>query len=318
MKVLISGGASYIGAWLIPLILGDGHLVTVYDSMLFGNGCLPDNDNCRAIKADVRDEKAWRDACKGQDAVIYLASISRELMCQENEKLAYEVNVESFRPAVITAKEALVRRFIYGSSVAVYGSSDHDAMEDEPLAPSTIYGRGKAACEAILAEYQDDGFCCTVTRSASVCGYSPRQRFDLTINKMVHDAVRLRKIKVSGGAQKRSHISIKDITRFYRFLLDVAPSRIAGQAFNVVTENQSVKESAMMVARIVGNTNIEVGPRTDDRSYSVDGGKALRVLGFKPAHLIEDAVNDLKVRLEAGYWKDSMTNPVYQNLADVA
>lgn len=313
MRVLVPGGCSYIGAWLVPHLLGDGHVVTVYDSMMFGNGHMPDNDNCRVIKADVRDSEEWSHACKGQDAVIYLASISRELMCQQNEGLAYEVNVESFRPAVAAARDAGVKRFIYGSSVAVYGSSESDAKEDAPLEPTTIYGRGKAACEEILREFEAD-ICCTVTRSASVCGYSPRQRLDLTINRMVHDAVRKHEIKVEGGPQKRSHISIKDVARFYRMLLDVSTTRISGQAFNVVAENQRVKESAFLVARIVGNTAIDVGPRVDDRSYSVDGEKAMRVLGFKPAFKIEDAIRDLKVRLDAGYWKDSLTNPVYQNM----
>ena len=317
MKVLVSGGASYIGAWLVPQLLADGHVVTVYDHMLFGNAHLPDNDNCTLIKADVRDLTAWAKACEGQDAVIYMASISRELMCQNNEKLAYSVNVESFRPAVVAARDAGVKRFIYASSVAVYGSSDHEMTEEEPLAPTTIYGRGKAACEAILAEYYSGTFCCAVTRSASVCGYSPRQRFDLTLNKMVHDAVRLGEIKVAGGAQKRSHVSIKDLTRFYRRLLDLPAWRISGHAYNVVEQNQRVKESAMMVARVVGNTRIDVGPRTDDRSYAVDGTKAQIALDFEPSHSIESAVHDIQVRLEAGYWKDSLTNPVYQNMAVV-
>ena len=313
MNVLIPGGASYVGAWLVPHLLGDGHVVTVYDSMLFGNGCLPDNDNCHVVKADIRDSEAWAKACKGQEAVIYLASISRELMCQQNEGLAYEVNVESFRPNVEAARKAGVKRFIYGSSVAVYGSSDHDAKEDEPLAPSTIYGRGKAACEVVLKDFEAD-MCCAVTRSASVCGYSPRQRLDLTINRMVHDAVRRKEIKVEGGMQKRSHVSIKDLARFYRRLLDVKASRIAGQTFNVVDQNQAVKESALMVSRVVGGTAIDVGPRVDDRSYSVDGTKAKLVLGFYPSNPLEQAVRDLMVRLDAGYWKDSMTNPVYQNV----
>ena len=301
----------------MPQLLADGHVVTVYDHMLFGNGCLPDNDNCKIIKADVRNLDDWTKACEGQDAVIYLASISRELMCQQNEALAHEVNVESFRPNVLAAKQAGVKRFIYSSSVAVYGSSDHEMTEEEPLAPTTIYGRGKAACEAVLADYHSATFCCTVTRSASVCGYSPRQRFDLTLNKMVHDAVRLGEIRVAGGAQKRSHVSIKDLTRFYRRLLDLPAWRISGHAYNVVEQNQRVKESAFMVARIVGKTHIDVGPRTDDRSYAVDGTKAKIALDFEPSHSIESAVNDLKVRLEAGYWKDSRTNPVYQNMAEV-
>ena len=309
-----------MGAWLVPHLLADGHKVTVYDSLLFGRGFLPDNGMLTVIKGDVRDTSSWSEACDKQDAVIYLASISRELMCQQNEQLAHAVNVAAFEPAVIKAKRRGVRRFIYASSVAVYGSSDHEMTEDEPLAPTTIYGRGKAACEAILFSHQSDDFCCTVTRSASVCGYSPRMRLDLTINRMVHDAVRKDVITVEGGEQVRSHIHIKDICRFYQYLLNEERGMVAGQAYNVVLCNETVSETAHDIWRIFINppkekwVAVKTVPRVDNRSYAVSGAK-MRSTGFAPQFSTEDAIRDVKLRLEAGYWPDSETNPQYQNLA---
>lgn len=323
MNILIPGGASYIGAWLVPLLLADGHNVTVFDTFFFGNGFLPENDSLNMVKGDVRDTDAWRAACVNQDAVIYLASISRELLCQQNEPLAQAVNVQCFSPAVEAAKDSGVKRFIYASSVAVYGSSDHEATEDEELAPSTIYGKGKMACEKILLKAESKEFYVSITRSASVCGYSPRQRLDLTVNRMVHDACRNGVITVEGGEQIRSHVHIRDLCDFYKLLLTRHADLIAGQAFNVVAVNQSVIESAEMVARVVSEPTrrsinmpyIKVTERVDDRSYAVDGTKAQNILGFVPKNSVQQAVREMADKFNAGYWPDSLTNPIYQNMA---
>ena len=312
MKVLVPGGASYIGAYLVPHLLGDGHFVTVYDTFTFGDAFLPrDNAHLEIVKADVRDQDAWKKVCKGKDAIIYLASISRESMCQKYETLAHEVNVECVGPDIEIAKGEGVKRFIYASSVAVYGSSDTPATEKHPIRPTSIYGRHKAECEDLLWKAQAHDFICTATRSASVCGYSPRMRLDLTINRMVHDAYRRGSITVEGGEQVRSHIHMKDICRFYRLLLDY---QISG-AFNVVAENQKIKDSAALVSSIIDCDTV-VKERVDDRSYSIDGHKAWAVLSYVPKLPISQAVYDLKARFDSGNWKDSMTNPVYQNVIE--
>lgn len=319
MNILISGGASYIGSWLVPHLLAEGHKVTVYDTLMFGNGFLPtDNENLKIVKADVRDSMSWGAVCEGHEAVIYLASISRELMCQQYPDLAKSVNVDCFEPDLEIAKYKGVKRFIYASSVAVYGSSEIPVKEDAPLNPTTIYGQGKEVCEKVLWKYGSDDFCVTATRSASVCGYAPRMRLDLTINRMVHDAYRKGVITVEGGEQQRSHIHIKDICDFYKLLLAYRGDFIGGQAFNVVAANQRVKESAEDVHRIFLESgkfvNIKTTPRVDDRSYAVSGEK-VKVLGFAPQHSISEAITDIKARFDSGHWKDSLTNPIYQNMA---
>lgn len=314
MNVLIPGGASYIGAYLVPHILAHGHSVTVYDTLYFGSGFLPkDNGHLRVVKADVRDQKKWQEMCAGVDAVIYLASISREMLCQQKPELARQINVDCVEPDIRIAKDAGVKRFIYASSVAIYGSSDCALNESSPIRPTTIYGEGKARAEEALWKHASRDFVCTATRSASVTGYSPRMRLDLTINRMVHDAYRKGKITVEGGSQIRSHIHMKDICDFYLRLLDA--DNVAGEAFNVVAENHSVNYSAQMVSRIM-DCNVEVKPRVDDRSYAIDGMKANRVLDFIPKRPIEHAVYDLRANFKMGMWPDSETNPVYQNLRD--
>ena len=314
MKVLIPGGAGYVGAMLVPWLLARGHRVTVYDTMLFGNGCLPqDNAHLKIIKGDVRDAKMFAAACQGHEAVIYLASISNNDVCEQHPDLAESVNVVAMQAIPRIATAAGIRRFIYASSVAGYGASDKPSTEEQALGHPTPYTQGKLCGEGSTrgqSEY-------TIIRSASVCGYSPRMRFDLTVNMMVHDAVRRGVITVNGGEQKRSHIHIQDLCDFYALIIDLAHERSAGQVFNVVAENMTVMETAEIVAEATG-ARIEVLPRSDNRSYSVDGTKAREVLGFKPKRTVEQAVLKLKAHFDSGYWKDSLTNPRYMNVVEGA
>ena len=314
MKILVVGGAGYIGAWLVPYLLTQEHHVTVYDSMMFGNGHLPDNENLTIIQANLQYTDQFKIACEGKDAVIYLASLSNNDACNADLLLSDEINITGFRNAVVAARSSSVQRFIYASSAAVYGSSNEEAVETEKLEPSTLYGHGKRFGEAWLLAHQQDNFTCVITRSASVCGYSPSMRFDTTINKMTHDAFRHGVITVNGGEQKRSHIHMKDLCRFYELLLNAPKEKIAGQAFNVVAENQTVMESAQLVTSIIPNTRIEVKPRSDDRSYSVSGKKAQEVLKFNTKWTVMDAVIDMHARFKDGYWEDSLTRWEYQRV----
>lgn len=316
MNILIPGGCGYIGSMLVPQLLSDGHRVTVYDVQWFGRGHLPgDNDQLTVIKGDVRYLDLFKTACEGKDAIIYLAGLSNNEMCEKKPLLHDAVNRDAFPPVVAIAKAAGVKRFIFASSVAAYGSSENCVQETQPLAPSTLYGWAKEFCENWLLAHQSDDFKVAIVRSASVCGYSLHQRFDLTVNMMVHDAVRCGVITIHGGEQKRSHIHIRDVCDFYILLLGVPEEKIAGQIFNVVAENQTVNETSELIADFTGCKR-EWKSRSDNRSYTVDGRKARESLGFSPVKTILDAVRDLKMRFDAGYWPDSLTNPVYQNMAD--
>jgi nucleoside-diphosphate-sugar epimerase len=314
MNVFVPGGCGYVGAMLVPHLLAARHRVTVLDTQWFGDGHLPDNDNLRTIRGDIRDHKGYWSACEDQDAVIFLASVSNNDLCIQQPELALDVNLRIFPRCVQAARARGVKRFIYASSVAAYGSTEHDATEEVPLNPTTPYAHAKAQCEAVLLDHCVPEWTIAITRSASVCGYSLRQRFDLTVNKMVHDAIRNGHIGVNGGTQKRCHVHVRDLCSAYQLLLDAPKETIDGQAFNIVSENQTVADTAKIVSEETG-AEITLAQATDSRSYTVDGSKAQKALGFTPLKTVRHAARDLKTRLDAGYWQDSKYNPAYQNMA---
>lgn len=323
MKVLVLGGCGYVGSWMVPHLLAAGHRVTVYDIQYFGDGYLSkpgDNDNLNVIKGDIRDLPKLAEAMQGAEAVIQMACISNDHSCQLDEALSTSINYDAFEPMVIAAKKAGVRRFIYCSSSSVYGISDApDVFEDAPLVPLTLYNRYKAACEPLLFKHQSPDFVCTIIRPATVCGYAPRMRFDLTVNIITAHAVLKNLITVFGGEQRRPNLHIKDMTECYKLLL-VAPSeKIAGQIFNVGQQNMKVSEVAELAKRVVesefGKTvGIETTASTDTRSYHINSEKIFHVLGFKPKFTLEDAIRDICVKFKMGMWKDALENPLYTNV----
>ena len=315
MKIIIPGGSSYIGSRLVPQLLTEGHEVTVYDTLVFGDGFLPANANLTLVKADVRDAHSWRSACQGKEAVIYLAGISREITHRQQPSLTHAINVGCFSTNVSIAKQEGVKRFIFASSVAVYGNSETPSVESSPLIPVSLYGKGKKSCEEELWAYGSSEFTVAATRSGSVCGYAPRMRFDLTLNKMTHDAFRFGAITVENANQKRSHVHIQDLCDLYALLLSAPKETIEGAAFNVASENQTLLESAQMVASAIGNTTVSFTNLTEHFSFPVDGSK-VKTLGFDYGKSLSDAVNEVWLKFDSGYWMDSLTNPLYKNMVD--
>jgi nucleoside-diphosphate-sugar epimerase len=175
--------------------------------------------------------------------------------------------------------------------VAAYGSPEDEAAETRFLAPSTLYGHAKQYCENWLLGLQSDDFICTITRSASVCGSSPTMRWDVTVNKMIHDGLK-GSIKVNGGSQFRCHVHIQDLCDFYELLLEAPEEKVRGEVFNVVETNEAIRDTAEAVGKIIGCPVI-YGPATDDRSYMVSGNKARSILGWKPKRSYTEAITEV-------------------------
>jgi nucleoside-diphosphate-sugar epimerase len=321
MKVLVTGACGYVGSLLVPHLLAAGHVVIGYDTQWFGKGYLPgDNEHLRLIKADIRDLAKLREPLSGTDAVIHLACLSNDVDCQLDEKLSTDINYHAFEPLVLLAKQYGVKRFIYCSSSAAYGTSDAlEVTEEHPLAPLTLYSKSKGMCEPLLFRHQSDHFTCVIIRPATVCGPAPRMRFDLTVNIMTQHAVMKGEITVFGGDQKRPSLHVRDMCEVYKLLLTAPRQKIAGQIFNVGKQNMTVLEIAELIQQTVpvygfAKPPIVVKEHTDNRSYHINSDKIQRVLGYEPQRTVEDAIKDLCVNFKSGWYKDSLTNPVYTNI----
>jgi len=222
-------------------------------------------------------------------------------------------------------KAAGVQRFIYASTSSVYGVSDApEVTETCPLVPLTDYNKYKGLCEPILLRYQSSDFTTVIIRPATVCGYSPRMRLDLTVNILTNLAVNKRQITVFGGTQKRPNIHIEDICNLYVQLLELPEDLIAGEIFNAGYQNHTVAELAEMVRKVVEQempekAPIEVvtTPSNDLRSYHVSSRKIAARLGFVPKHSVEDAIRQLCVAFRAGKLPNSLDDDRYVNVRTV-
>jgi len=316
-RVLVTGGAGYVGSVLVPKLLAAGHEVTVLDLFIYGDTLarVADHPDLRQVRGDLRDAGLVAGALKGCDSVIHLACISNDPSFELDPGLGKSINHDAFLPLVRAAKAAGVERFIYASSSSVYGiKQDAEVTEDLDLEPLTDYSRFKALCESELMAERAPGFAVLALRPATVCGYSPRLRLDLTVNILTNHAVNNGRIRVFGGSQKRPNIHIADMTDLYLHCLTAPAAAIDGKIFNAGYENYPVMEIAEMVQDVVGGVPIEVVPSDDLRSYHVNSDKIRRELGFAPAHTIEQAVRDLRDAFQAGAVPDPMTDPLYYNI----
>jgi nucleoside-diphosphate-sugar epimerase len=324
-RVLVTGGAGYVGAVLVPQLLAKGYRVKVLDLYMYGDDVLEpvrDNPNLEQIKGDIRDHALLRESLRGVDSVIHLACISNDPSFELNPDLSRSINYDAFGPLVRISKESGVGRFVYASTSSVYGVSEaENVTEEHPLVPITDYNKYKGLCEPILLERQSPDFTTVVIRPATICGYSPRQRLDLAVNILTNHAVNLGRINVFGGEQMRPNIHINDVVDLYLMLLEVPDRRIAGKTFNAGYENHKIKEIAQIVQAVVqervnGREEVEVvtTPTDDRRSYHISSEKIKRELGFVPRHAIEDGVCELVAAFQTGKIPNPLTDMRYYNI----
>jgi nucleoside-diphosphate-sugar epimerase len=317
-NVMVTGGAGYVGAVLVPKLVAAGHNVTVLDLYLYGDDVLAAarGPSLTEVKGDLRDPAMVARALKGCDAVIHLACISNDPSFELNPDLGKSINFDCFRPLVKAAKTAGVRRFIYASSSSVYGIKEGvEVTEELPLEPLTDYSKFKAMCEEVLEAEREPGFTTLTVRPATVCGYSPRQRLDVIVNILTNHAVNTGRIKVFGGSQLRPNLHIEDMTDFYLAALQWADKDISGRIYNVGDENHSVMQLAEMTRKVVGpSVELDILPTNDPRSYHVSSEKIRRELGFAPARSIEQAMRDMVAAFSAGKLPNSMDDARYYNI----
>jgi len=322
-NVLVTGGAGYCGSLLVPQLLAEGYNVTVYDLLYFGDSFLPkDNPRLKVVPGDIRDVAKLTSVLQNQDVVLSLACISNDASFELDESLSTTINLDAFEPMVVAAKKAGVKRFVYASSSSVYGVSDKpNVTEDHPLVPLTLYNKYKGLCEPLLLKHTDDRFVGVIFRPATVCGYAPRLRLDLSVNILTNHAVTNNKITVFGGSQLRPNLHVQDYADLCKLLLVAPTEKIANQIFNCGYQNMSIMEIAHMVKKVVEQEfpqkapiDIVTTPTDDNRSYHINSDKIKKTLGFTPKHTIEEAVRDLCRAFRDGKIPNSFSDDRFYNV----
>ncbi len=322
-NILVTGGAGYVGNILVPRLLAKGYKVRVYDILYFGKETLPLNHpNLEVIEADIRDTATFAKACQGMDVVLHLACISNDPSFELDGGLSKTINYDCFEPMVVAAKNAKVKRFVYCSSSSVYGVSDRPQVtEDTPLVPLTDYNKYKGLCEPLLFKHMSDDFTCVTIRPATIYGYSPRMRLDLSINILTNHAVNKDIITVFGGSQQRPNLHIEDMCDAYELMIEAPQEKIQGETFNIGYENFTILELANMVKKVVeqefpekGEIKLVITESNDNRSYRINSDKIKKILGFAAKRSIEDGVRDLCKAFKAGKLPNSFTDTKYFNV----
>jgi nucleoside-diphosphate-sugar epimerase len=313
MRILVFGAGGFVGSVLIPQLLAAGHTVTAYDTFWFGNH-LPVNSRLRVVTGDIRDIPKLAGAMAGVESIIHLACISNDPSAALDPAMTRSINLDCFEPCVQAAVAAGIRRFIFASSSSVYGvSKAAEVTEEHLLNPLTDYSRFKAYCEVILRKYQSPTFTTCVVRPATVCGYSPRMRFDLVVNIFTNHAVRNHCITVHGGNQRRPSIHILDLADVYERLLYLPADMIAGQTFNLGRENHTLAELAKIVQGVSNSCSttpvtIETAASDDLRSYHICSRRAEQTIAFRPYRSVADAARELCAAFKRGAWADSFAD----------
>jgi nucleoside-diphosphate-sugar epimerase len=305
MHVFVAGGAGYIGSVFVPLLLEQGHRVTVLDRLYFGDtlGSAQSRfgDKLRVVRGDVRAFD--RALLAGVDAVVDLSGISNDPSCELEPELTRNVNVDGARRLASAALEQGVRRYVYSSSCSVYGHGEGLGLtETSPRHPVSLYARAKADVEDFLLGSRGMEVC--VLRLATVFGLSPRMRFDLAINVMTKNAYVGRRITVDGGGRQwRPFVHVRDVARAFELALTSDASKVAGQVFNVGSDasNVQILNLAFRVRDAVPGTEVVHAPTDPDlRDYNVSFEKAHRVLAFSAEKGVDDGIREVLGALREG------------------
>ncbi len=296
MNILVTGGCGYVGSVLVPKLIDQGHTVTVYDIMWFGN-FLGAHERLNVMRGDIRDIDAV--PMKGVNAIIHLANIANDPCGDLNAKLSWEVNVLATMGLAEKAIAHGVGQFILSSSGSVYGVKEEPQVtEDLPLVPISDYNKTKMISERVLLSYKDR-IAVQIVRPATICGYSPRMRLDLSVNMLTVQALANGRITVFGGDQTRPNIHIQDITDVFIHLLN---NKDVTGVFNAGFENISILDIAQRAAALIP-AEIVVSESNDPRSYRLNADKLMGT-GFRPKRTVSDAMQEVIAAFQSGRLKN--------------
>lgn len=314
MKILVTGGAGYVGSTLVPLLLEAGHNVRVLDSLMHRSDSLLgvwSHPAFEFTRGDIREPRTVRGAVAGIDAIVHLAAVVGDPACARNPDLARAINLEASLALLKAAKKDRVDRFVFASTCSNYGKmEDPTRLVDETSAlhPVSIYAETKVEVErAILDPRQPHDMCTTSLRFATVFGVSPRMRFDLTINHFTMEMVTEKHLVVFGEQFWRPYLHVRDSARAVLTVIEAPREKVCGQVFNVGATDQNYQKQQLVeiIRAHVPDAEVEYVHKDEDpRDYRVSFSKIAEVLGFSAAHSVESGIAEVAHLVLAGIIED--------------
>lgn len=306
MRVLVTGGAGYLGSWIVKKMLAKGHSVRIFDRFCFGRESIREwenNPNCTIVQGDIRRLQESPGLLDDLDAVIHLASLSNDPSCALDTEMAVDVNLESTVELARLAMQANVTRFVFASSCLVYGHGVFELLDEaSPANPVSTFSQSKLAAERALLQMRNDHFEPVIARVATMFGSSPRMRFDLAINLMVATAMRQGRILVRGGGnQWRPFVHVRDAARALIAMAEAPAETVAGEIFNTGCDvyNTRIIDLAHRVARHFPDVRVEIDKDDDDlRTFRVQFGKIRSKLNYLCQWSIDEGVQEIRKVLD--------------------
>ena len=296
-KILVTGGSGYQGVKLIKILINKGFSVINVDNNLFGNYFIK-NKNVKNYQLDIN--QIYKVDLKNVYACIHLASIANDPMVDLNQSFSWETSALGTMVLMEQLKKYKVKKIIYASSGSVYGiKKEKRVTENLSLKPLSTYNKVKMVTERVILSYKKY-LNVIILRPATVCGFSPRMRLDVTVNMLTFHALKNKKITVFGGKQKRPNIHIDDLLDAYIFFFIFF---IKSDIFNIGFENLSIIDIAKKISKIIKSKIIIKKNSSDARSYNLDSSKLLKT-GFRPKKKISDAIIELKDLYNKNILKD--------------
>lgn len=320
-RILVTGGAGYIGTRLVPYLCEKGYRVRVLDRMIFGEEFLaPMSSQIEIVRDDIRTVPAT--IMEGVDAIIHLAGFSTDPTSQYDPRLTDLVNHLATERLALMTKRAGIKRFIYASTCSVYFSLNTPAepllyREVDQINPISAYSFTKRCSEQALLSLMDENFKPVIFRKGTLFGYAPRMRFDLVFNAFVKDAFYKKLLTIdAGGYVWRPMIDIADIVRVYTQALEMPIETVGGHIFNLASHNISIGDLAGQIKNVIEkykgiSISLDIKPPRVTRNYKADATKFQKTFGFTPQRTVEDAVLELWDKLEKGVFSDGENDRYY-------
>jgi nucleoside-diphosphate-sugar epimerase len=316
-RIVVIGGAGYLGSVLTGQLLDRGYQVEVFDALRFGREALSAfeaNSRFRLTVGDIRDIAKVTESVRNAHAVMLLAALVGEPACDRDPKGTVDINLIATKAVAEVCRYYRVPRFLFASTDSAYGIQEGIMVEDAPLNPISLYARLKARAEAELMTMAGDGFQPTILRMATIYGFSPRMRFDLIINILTLHAHSKGGITIFGGKQWRPLIHVADAARAYVMALEAPLEQVGGQIFNVGSNDQNyqIGELGALVRQVFPEVVIETVPQAPDlRDYHVCFDKITRTLGYQVRYSVADGIREIRQALENGKIKDPTESRYY-------